>query len=275
MVGRAQCGISLGMDENTLCWDFEQGEVQAGMRSEQNVCAANVCWDLSAEGDGAMVLFPQGQWVTWDGERGHSDCWGEGRWHSFSHLWMSQSKKLAQTSYPNLPNHHGLSTSTKQSTNSPRPQYTPPVSPLSTPASNGLAHLTWSTVVVAKRCTSAPTTPQRPSTYVPAGKIPVHFALSLPIGPTTEWKDLLAWTVAFQPHCDLTWGTRSRWYCSGKEGPHTLSHERDHEPPHVWGVEDWPGLGSDKKHLEQFDYFCEIRENEFIRTNSLLAPFLV
>ena len=35
---------------------------------------------------------------------------------------------------------------------------------LSTPASNGLVHLTWSTVVVAKRCTSAPTTPQHPST---------------------------------------------------------------------------------------------------------------
>ena len=53
------------MDENTPCWGFEQGEVQVGMRSEQNVCAVNVCWDLSsAEGDGAMVLFTQRQWET-------------------------------------------------------------------------------------------------------------------------------------------------------------------------------------------------------------------
>ena len=45
-------------------WGFEQGEVQVGMGSEQDVRAANVYWDLSAEADGAMVLFPQGQWVT-------------------------------------------------------------------------------------------------------------------------------------------------------------------------------------------------------------------
>ena len=57
---------------------------------------------------------------------------------------------------------------------------------LPTPASNGFAHLTRSTVVVAKRCTRLPTTPQRPSTVVPAGKIPFRFALSLPIDPTTE-----------------------------------------------------------------------------------------
>ena len=63
MVGRAQCGISLGMDESTV-WGIEQGEVQVGMKSEQNVRAANVCRDLSAEGDGAMMLFPQRQWVT-------------------------------------------------------------------------------------------------------------------------------------------------------------------------------------------------------------------
>ena len=31
--GRAECGISLGMDESTA-WGFEQGEVQVGMGSE-------------------------------------------------------------------------------------------------------------------------------------------------------------------------------------------------------------------------------------------------
>ena len=41
MVGGAQCGISLGMDESTV-WCFEQGEVQVGMKSEQNVRAAEI-----------------------------------------------------------------------------------------------------------------------------------------------------------------------------------------------------------------------------------------
>ena len=36
MVGGAQSGISLGMDESTV-WGFEEGEVQVGIKSEQNV----------------------------------------------------------------------------------------------------------------------------------------------------------------------------------------------------------------------------------------------
>jgi hypothetical protein len=56
---------------------------------------------------------------------------------------------------------------------------------LPTPASNRFAHLTWSIVaLVAKRCASVLTTPQSPSTDVPASKIPFHLALSLPVGPT-------------------------------------------------------------------------------------------
>ena len=42
MVGGAQCRISLGMDESTV-WGFQQGEVQMGMGSDQNVFAVNVC----------------------------------------------------------------------------------------------------------------------------------------------------------------------------------------------------------------------------------------
>ena len=45
---------------------------------------------------------------------------------------------------------------------------------LTTPASNRFAPLGWSTVVVAKCCTRLPTTPQRPSTDVPAVKITVE-----------------------------------------------------------------------------------------------------
>ena len=58
---------------------------------------------------------------------------------------------------------------------------------LPTPASDGFAHLTGRTVaLVAKPCASVLTTPQRPSTDVPAGKIPFHLTLSFSIGPTTE-----------------------------------------------------------------------------------------
>jgi len=58
---------------------------------------------------------------------------------------------------------------------------------LPAPASNGFAHLTWSTVaLVAKRCASVLTTPQRPSTDVPTAKIAFRLALSLAIGPTTK-----------------------------------------------------------------------------------------
>lgn len=143
---------------------------------------------LSAEGDSAMVLFPQGQWVKEIGRGGirmveEKDggivcricgCRSRKPWH--------RHHTQTQTSHPNPPI-CGLSPCMKQRTGSPTPHF---FLLLPTPASNGFAHLTWSTVVVSKRRASVLTTPQRPSTDIPASKIPFRFALSFPIGPITE-----------------------------------------------------------------------------------------
>ena len=177
MAGGAQCGISLGMDECTPCGVSNKGRCKWG-------------WDLSG---GECMLRSLNGGRRCDGALPTRTV-GDMRWRTWAFGWLRRRKvawflafvdaaveNLAQRSHPNLPSHR-LSPSTRQLTVSPPPHQTPP----SSPSHTSIKRIRAPHMEDSRRGETLHKIAQRPSTDVPAGKIPFRFALSLPIGHTTE-----------------------------------------------------------------------------------------